>query len=113
RHVIADLGGLPDNNAHAEVNKKTPTDLRPRVDLDPGQPAIELGNHARAPLPVTHPQPVGGPMQPDGMKPRIARDHLEGITRRRIATENALDILSHPLEHHRSLRLWGSPRAAF
>src|SRR3990167_9088770 len=97
--VIADLGGFTDDDAHTVVDKETPANLRTRVNFDTRRPAPEVRHHSRQPLPATAPQRMRQAMQPHRMQPRIASDHLKGITRRRIAMKYALDILSHALKH--------------
>src|SRR3990167_8998071 len=97
--VIADFGGLTDDNAHAVIDKEASTDLRARMDFDASHPAAEVRHPARQPLPATPPQCMRHAMQPDCMQPRIASDHLKGITRRRVAMKYALDILLHTLKH--------------
>ena len=113
RDVITNFSGLTDDNAHAVIDKEASTDLRPRMNLDTGQPATKVRQHARQPLPTRRPQVMGQAMQPDSVQTRIAGQHLKGVARRRIAMEYALNIFSHALEHQTSLRLWASPRAAF
>src|SRR5690606_23720587 len=114
RHVIADLGRFSDNDAHAVIDEKTPTDSRTRMNLDAREPARQVGIQSRQPFAVLAPQPMGHPMKPDRVQARVAGDHLKGISRRGIAMEHALDIFAHTLEHQSCLRfLWGSPRTAF
>ena len=97
--VVADFGGLTDDDAHAVINKEAPTDLRARMNFDASHPTTEVRHHARQPLPATAPQRVRYAMQPDCMQSRIASDNLKGITRRRVAMKYALDILLHALKH--------------
>ena len=44
-HTITNLGGLPNDNPHAMVNKKPTTNLRTRVNLNTGQKPHELRQH--------------------------------------------------------------------
>jgi hypothetical protein len=103
--VVADLGGFADDDAHAVVDEEAPADPGPRVDLDAGHPAAEIGHQARQPLPAGRPQAVGQPMQPDGVQARITGEDLECVASRRITVEYALDIFTHTFEHQSSLRL--------
>ncbi len=100
RYVIADLGGFADHDAHAVVDEKTATDARPRVDLDTGHPATEVGDQPREPLPAVAPQNVRKAVQPDGMHARIAGQHLKGVARSRVTMEYALNVFSQTLEHY-------------
>jgi hypothetical protein len=47
RAVVADLGGLTDDDAHAVIDEEPPPDARGRMDLDPvSQRAIEDSSRA-------------------------------------------------------------------
>src|SRR5690606_7227043 len=105
RHVVADLRRLTDNDTHAMIDEKTPADLRAGMNLDAGEPAPQIGIHPRQPLVVTLPEPMRQPVEPDRMQPRIASHHFEGVARRGIAVEYALDIFAHAFEHQSCLRL--------
>ena len=48
RHVLADLGGLADHDAHAVVDEQPVADLGRRMDLDPGQRARDVGQQRAA-----------------------------------------------------------------
>ena len=48
-HVVADLGGLPDDHAHAVVDEEPAAEGRARMDLDPGEESGELRQNARRP----------------------------------------------------------------
>jgi|GEM_PF-6794466 len=41
-HIVAYFGGLTNNNSHAMIDKKTPPNDSPRMDLDTGQKTGEL-----------------------------------------------------------------------
>ena len=59
QNVIAQLGGLADDNAHAMVDEKPVADGGSRMDLNAGQKTRELGNQTRhdKPAPLVKPRP--------------------------------------------------------
>jgi hypothetical protein len=67
------------------------------MDLDAGQEAAAMREEAGQRQVVASPQIVGKAVQPDGMQPRIAGEHLEGGTGGRILGEYGLDILPRPI----------------
>src|SRR5438309_2676903 len=62
-HVIADFGRLADDDAHPMADEKAAPDLRGRMDLDPGQPARELGDGAGDERDAPRVQPVRDPVR--------------------------------------------------
>ncbi|MNF70427.1 hypothetical protein D3C84_523360 [compost metagenome] len=98
--VVADLGGFTDDDAHAMVDEETSTDLGPRMDLDPGQPATEVRHQARQPLQVRAPQHRRQTVNPDGVHAGVAGQDFKSVTRRRVSMEYALDIFTQTLKHH-------------
>ena len=83
--IVADLGGLADHHAHAMIDDKPPADLRGRMDLDPGQPAGDMGGKSAQQVPIMPPQPVGQAVPHHCMQPGIAKQHLQRRTRGGIA----------------------------
>ena len=67
--VIADLGGLADHHAHAVIDDQPAAEPGGRVDLDPGQPAADMGDEAGGQAEAAAPEAVGQPMPEDGMQP--------------------------------------------
>ncbi len=76
RHIVADLGCLADDDTHAVVNEEPPTDTRPWMNLDAGQPTPQVGTHSRQQLPFALPKPVRKAMDPDRVQARIAGNDL-------------------------------------
>src|SRR5690606_12368146 len=105
RHVVTDLRRLTDDATHAMIDEKTPADLRAGMNLVSRQPRTQIGIHPRQPLAAPLPESTRPPVEPDPMQPRIAGHHFEGVARRGIAVEYALDIFAHPFEHQSCLRL--------
>jgi hypothetical protein len=97
--LVLDDGGLADHHAHAMVNEDAAPDRRPRMNLDAGNPAREMGQRTRHPAQTGGPQPVRNPVQGKGMETRIAGQHLPGGSGGRIAFENAGDVFTQMSEH--------------
>src|SRR5690606_33303862 len=105
RHVVADLRRLTDDDTHAMIDESTPAHPRAGMSLAAGEPAPPTGSQPRQPLAVTLPEPMRRPVEPDRMQPRIAGHRFEGVARRGVAVEYALDIFAHAFEHQSCLRL--------
>src|SRR5690606_7379446 len=103
-HVIADLGGFPYHYAHAVVDEETPPHLCSGVDLDTGQPAAQVGQHARQQAGVAQPEPMCETVEPDSVQSRIAQQHLPLAAGSRVTMEYAGDIFSHAFKHVYCLR---------
>jgi hypothetical protein len=99
RHIVADLGGLPDDHTHAVIDKKTPSYRRARMNLDAGQAPRDMRQKTRHPLQVCMPQGVRHAVEDTRVYARIAGQHLESAARRRVAFEHAGDIFSNVFEH--------------
>src|SRR5690554_6002524 len=113
RAIIADLGGLADNHAHAMVDEKTPADTRAGVDLDAGEPAREKRQKTCQPAQPALPQPMVHAMQKNRVEPRVAGHYFESVTRRRVALHYAANIFFEllPHSHIRSCRGRGSEKS--
>ena len=74
--VVADLGGLADDHAHAVVDEDAPADRRARMDLDPGEEAREVRDPAAEPVEAVPPatMPPG-----DAARPRAAPDSRSAL----------------------------------
>src|SRR5437899_6446691 len=121
RAFVADLRGLPDDDAHSMIEEHPPPDGRARMNLDARQPASPMGEPASSPAPAPAPQPIGDGAVPDeGMQPRIASQHLPAAARRGIAFEHDGDVFAQPGEHDVifaypsvALKYWGTGRLAW
>jgi hypothetical protein len=69
------------------------------VDLNPGHKAGKLGDKASQKKQFLPPEPVGNPVQPDRVQPRITDQHLKGTTGCRIAVKDRVDVIAHLIEH--------------
>src|SRR5690606_4948731 len=64
-HVVADLRGLADHDAHAVVDEEPAADPCTRVDLDAGQPARELRAGAGRETQAAPPESMPDAVRPD------------------------------------------------
>ena len=70
QHVVADLGSLADDHAHAVVDEEAPTDLRAGVDLDAGDRPRDLRQQSGSQATTGFgPQTMRDPVHPDGVQP--------------------------------------------
>ena len=97
-HVVADLGGLADHAAHPVVDEDAAPELRPGVDLDPGQDAPDMGDQPADEQQSRTPRRMGEAVEQDGREPRIAEHDLQPRAPGRIALGDRVDILSEPLQ---------------
>ena len=105
-HVFADLGRLPDDDAHAVVDEETVTDGGPRMDLDAGQDAPDRRDPAADQVPAPPPAGAGKAVEHDSLESWVAEHHLKARTRRRIALHRRIDFGPERLEHgfaHRAM----------
>jgi hypothetical protein len=58
RHIVPDFGSLPNHYPHAVIDKDTPPDPRPGMDLNPGQESRDVTDEARKGGQLTLPQPM-------------------------------------------------------
>src|SRR2546429_6903934 len=92
RAIIVDLGSLPNDDAHAMIDKEPPPDRGPGMDLDPCEPAAHMGQQASRPLQAKIPEPVADAVQPDGMKACRSREHFEGSAGCGVSLEYTGDV---------------------
>src|SRR5262249_18600448 len=95
QHIIADLSGFPDHDAGAMIDKKPTADARSWVDLDTGEKAAELRNHARQQRHTPQVQAVSEPMQQNSVKSGITEQNLKPALGRRISLEDRVELLSY------------------
>jgi len=69
--VVADLGRLADDRAHAVVDDKAAADARAGVDFDAGEEAAELRHEAAEKVKVPPPQAVGQAVKPERVQPWV------------------------------------------
>src|SRR5574342_654947 len=101
-HVVPDLRGLPNHDAHPVVDEDTRADAGPWVDLDACQESRDVRYEARGHYPARAPQAVRQPVEGERVNPRVAEHHLEPVPRRWIALHRGIHIPPDPLKHGRS-----------
>ena len=99
RAVVADLGGLADDDTHAVIDEETPADSGAGVDLDAGQETANVRQKARKPSQPPAPEPVRHAMEQQRMETRIAGDDLEARARGGVAVEDHADVFPKCREH--------------
>src|SRR5262249_35120102 len=100
RRVIADLGGLADDNAHAVVDEHPSTDRRAGVDLDAGEPATPMREPPSQPLETGSPQAMcDGPVPDQSVQAGIASEPFPRAPRGRVPVENHPDVFPQTIEH--------------
>src|SRR5204863_7803824 len=87
--VVADLGGLADDDAHAVVDEDAAADLRAGMDLDAGEEARDVRDPARHPVKALRAPPGGPAMHHDRVQAGVTRQHLPRRPRGRIAFTDA------------------------
>ena len=83
--VVADLGRLADDDAHAVVDDQPPADLRAGVDLNSRPAAAPLAHQPgqeEEPVPV---EKVGKPVVDERVHARVEQKNLQPAPGRRIA----------------------------
>ena len=76
-HVVSDLCGLSDDDAHTVVDDEAAADPGAGMDLNAGDVSGDLGikpGQKEQPVPV---QPVGYPVKEDGVYARIQQKYLQ------------------------------------
>jgi len=92
--VVADLGGLADDDAHAVVDDDAPADGRGRMDLDAGEEANDLREHARRQPEARCPRGVRDGVRPDGVQARVTEQYLEAGLRGGVRVVHCGDVLA-------------------
>src|SRR3546814_19445151 len=80
RHVVADLRGLTDHDAHAVVDEQPLADPGAGMDLDAGEDAAEMRDEASQQVPAATPRRVRHPMEHQRVEAGVAQRHLQPRT---------------------------------
>ena len=102
RAVVADLGGLADDDTHAVVDEQAAANGRARVDLHAGHGACKLRDHTRQKEALVQVQPVGQTVVNHRVKARIEQKYLGGRAGCRVALANGTCILNEFSEKHKN-----------
>ena len=100
--VVADLGGLADDDAHAVVNDEAASDLRAGVDLDAGAVTSYLRYEAREEHMVMLIAPVGAAVVAHGLHAGVKQQHLDGAFRGGVAQKICIYGFKQLVKHYRS-----------
>jgi hypothetical protein len=89
-HVLADLRGLTNHHTHAVVDEEPAADRGTGMYFDAGPGPPQLGEQpCRKPQARCLPQPVGQPMDPDGVQTGIGEKVLKRTSSRRVVDRAA------------------------
>ena len=92
-HVVADLGGLPDDHTGGVVDEEVPAYSSPGVQVDAGGGMSPFGHDAGYERHVHEIELVREPVDGDGQHARVGEDDLPGGFRR----TNVLTGMARPL----------------
>ena len=96
--VVAHNGGLADDDAHGVVDKEVLANLRGRVNLDAGDVAGDLREHAGERAMTVLPQPVLGHVVPLGVQARIGKKDDQTVLRGGVLRLDGLDVLANGID---------------
>src|SRR5262245_36560691 len=91
-YVIADIGGLTDDDPGAVIDEEPRSDARARVNVDPRLAMRVLGDDARDHRHVLLVQNVGDAVRGDGADARVRKDDLLDAGRGGIALVRRQDV---------------------
>jgi hypothetical protein len=74
------------------VDEKTPTDLRARMNLDPGEKAANVRQQPGEKIKAVSPEKMSDAMPPQGLQSRITEDNLQPAPGGRVFGKNCLDV---------------------
>ena len=98
--VVADLGRLADDHAHAVVDEEPPPEPGARVDLDAGGETNPLSQHPCRQTAAGHrPQGVGAAVGPDREQAGRGQGYLHPRARCGVALDRRVEIFEGPCGH--------------
>jgi hypothetical protein len=92
--IVSDNRCLTDHDSHAMIDKKSPANLRARMNLYPRQQTGKIRQHAGYPFQIQIPQTVGQAMEKKRVNPRIGGNDFKSRARRGITFKYTLNILA-------------------
>ena len=94
-HVVTDLSGFTNHNAHAVINEETAANGSARVDLHAGQKTRKLRKGTRQSLRlILLPELMGQAVNPNGVHARIVQRNLDSATRSGVMLADVLNIFT-------------------
>ena len=76
-HIVPDLGGFPDDHAHAMIYEEFFSNTGARMYFYAGKEAADVGKEPPEEKEFPDPEPVGHPVEPEGVEPRVAEENLQ------------------------------------
>ena len=105
--VVADLGGLADDDTHAMVDEHAPADRGAGVDLDAGEEASDVRNESAQPQQPALPAGMRPAVQHQRVQARVAGQRLPAPNARRGRVRGCKSMSSlQAAEHGRFPREW-------
>ena len=106
RAVVADLGGLTDDDAAAVVDHQSLADFGAGVDLDAGEKLCALADGARTDLVPVRIERMGGAVQQHGVQSRVEQEHLKVARCGGVAVAEGGNVVFHRFHRtfHRAFR---------
>ena len=101
RAIVADFGGLADDDAHAVIDKQPPADVSAGMNFDPGKEPPEMRYEASGEQPAVPPQPMADAVKQQRVKPRVAQHDLEPRAGGGVASQGRVNFLAQVLPQHR------------
>src|SRR5215469_8412155 len=99
-NVVADFGGLSNDDAHTVIDEEAAADRSARMDLDTCKEAADLGDDARRERNAPAVQLMRQPVREDGVKTGIAEKDLDDTFRGRILAKDSIDLFPNGSKHH-------------
>ena len=96
--VVAHNGGLADDDAHGMVDKEVLANLRGGMNLDAGDVAGDLREHAGERAMTVLPEPVLGHVVPLGVQARIGKEDDQTVLRSGVLRLDGLDVLANGID---------------
>jgi hypothetical protein len=81
------------------VDEKTPTDLRSRMNLDPGEKAANVRQQPGEKIKAVSPEKMSHAMPPQCLQSRITEDNLQPAPGRWVFGKNCADIFPQGSKH--------------
>src|SRR5580693_9408091 len=101
-HVVADLTGFADDDAHAVIDKKAAPDFRTGMNFNTGHGTGELRGDPGQGEPASFIDSVRDAMNENGVESGVAEDDLQHATRGGVAFEDGIELFPDVGEHVRS-----------
>ena len=94
-HVVTDLSGFTNDNAHAVIDEETAANGRAGVNLHTGQKTSKLRESTSQSLRlILLPELMGQTVNPNGVHTRIVQRNLDSATRSRVVLADVLNIFT-------------------